>query len=408
MSTAPADLAMLPFLSGGGEMGALMRAHDWASTPLGRPEGWPQPLKTLVGLMHASRQPMFMAWGAAQTWLYNDAFVPILGDKHPRALGRPALAEVWSEAHAVLAPLFARVFGGESVHMDDFGLMLERHGRLEEAHFAFSYTPVREDSGAVAGLFGVCIETTPGIRMQEELRETHRRKDEFLATLAHELRNPLAPLRNALFLTRHPAKDPAKVDALQQMMERQVDQLVRLVDDLLDVSRISQGKIVLRTARVEVNALLDTALEATASTVREAGQAIEVRRPAGGLHLQGDAVRLNQVLCNLIHNAVKFSARGGVIELAAAREGDEIVLRVRDQGVGIPADKLETVFEMFSQLEGALDRAKSGLGLGLPLARKLVQLHGGTICAFSAGEQRGSEFVVRLPLETRDEAGPRR
>ena len=408
MTATPAGRSTLSFLSGGGDMGARMRAHDWLSTPLGAPESWPQPLRTLVGLMHASRQPMFMAWGPAQVWLYNDAFVPILRDKHPGALGRPALAEVWSEAEAVLAPLFARVFRGESVHMDDFGLMLEREGRLEEAHFAFSYTPVRDDSGAVAGLFGVCIETTQGVRMQEELRETHRRKDEFLATLAHELRNPLAPLRNALFLTRQPSSDAARLDSLQRMMERQVEQLVRLVDDLLDISRISQGKIALRLGVVEVSSLVEMAVEGTASSVKEAGQELAVTGPSVAIRLKGDAVRLNQVLCNLINNAVKFSGGGGFIALSAAREGAEIVFRVRDQGIGIPADKLEAIFEMFSQLDGALDRPKSGLGIGLPLARKLVELHGGTLHACSAGPGRGSEFVVRLPLEPGDEPAPRR
>ena len=159
--------------------------------------------------MLASEQPMFMAWGPDQTWLYNDAFVPILGDKHPAALGRAALAEVWSEAREVLAPLFERVFAGEPIHMDDFGLMLDRNGRLEEAHFAFSYTPVRDESGSISGLFGACIETTERQALRaseaqlqvlvEKLREADRRKDEFLAMLAHELRNPLAPLRSALY-----------------------------------------------------------------------------------------------------------------------------------------------------------------------------------------------------------------
>ncbi|AKJ26704.1 PAS domain-containing protein [Caldimonas brevitalea] len=148
-----------PFLRGEGHMAALIRQHDWASTPLGTPSGWPQSLKTLVGLMLASRQPMFMAWGSGQTWLYNDAFVPILGLKHPRALGQAAL-DVWGEARDDLKPLFDRVFGGEPVHMDDISLMLDRRGWPEESHFAFSYTPARDEQDRVAGLFGVCIETT--------------------------------------------------------------------------------------------------------------------------------------------------------------------------------------------------------------------------------------------------------
>ncbi len=147
------------FLDGGGEMGVRIRAHDWNDTPLGPPALWPQTLKTLVGLMLMSRQPMFMAWGAAQIWLYNDAFMPILGGKHPAALGRPAM-DVWTEARADLEPLFQRVFAGEAVHMEDFKLELDRRGRLEEAHFSFSYTPARDETGKVAGLFGACIDVT--------------------------------------------------------------------------------------------------------------------------------------------------------------------------------------------------------------------------------------------------------
>ncbi|HEY0855568.1 MAG TPA: PAS domain-containing protein [Albitalea sp.] len=156
----PPDSAAAPaFLAGGGTMGAAIRAYDWASSPLGAVSRWPQPLRTLVGLMLTSTQPMFMAWGSGRIWLYNDAFVPILGRKHPHALGQPAL-EVWSEARDELAPLFDHVFRGAPVHMNDISLMLDRQGRLEEAHFAFSYTPVRGSAGRVEGLFGTCIETT--------------------------------------------------------------------------------------------------------------------------------------------------------------------------------------------------------------------------------------------------------
>ena len=142
-----------------GAMSALMADYDWEASPIGAPQSWPQALRTLVDLMLASRQPMFIAWGDQQTWLYNDAFIPVLGMKHPQALGAPAM-EVWAEARDVLEPMFARVFNGESVHMDDFALFLDRRGKLEEAHFSFSYTPVRDLDGSVCGLFGACIETT--------------------------------------------------------------------------------------------------------------------------------------------------------------------------------------------------------------------------------------------------------
>jgi PAS domain S-box-containing protein len=383
-------------------MGARIRAFDWLSSPLGAPDRWHPALKTLAGLMLASRQPMFIAWGQAQIWLYNDAFTPIMGAKHPHMLGRPALAEVWSEARVVLDPLFRRVFAGEPVHMDDFGLMLERNGRLEEAHFAFSYTPVRDDDGTVAGLFGACIEITDQV-------VENRRKDEFLATLAHELRNPLAPLRNALLLARHGGQSGN--EALQGMMERQVNHMVRLVDDLLDIARISQGKIELRLAPVDLTAVVDLALETTGPAVRQAGQSVAVTSSPSRVCVKGDALRLAQVVGNLINNAVKFSHPGGTIRVAIAQEGAEAIVRVSDDGIGIPPDKLEEVFEMFAQLDRTLERSGTGLGLGLPLARQLVRMHGGSIAAQSAGPGRGSEFVMRLaaiePVEVAPEPPPR-
>src|SRR5882672_276952 len=149
----------LRFLVGGGDAGARIRAHDWAATPLGPTNDWPPSLRTLVGLLLASQQPMFIAWGAEKIWIYNDPLTPILGDKHPSALGERSDV-VWKEAWDVLKPLFDRVFAGEGVHMGDFGLMLNRHGRLQEAHFSFSYTPIFDERGEVSGLFGACLETT--------------------------------------------------------------------------------------------------------------------------------------------------------------------------------------------------------------------------------------------------------
>ena len=389
------------FLAGGGEMGARMRAFAWDATPLGDPGRWPQALKTLAALMLASRQPMFIAWGREhQVWLYNDAFIPIMGDKHPARLGGHALREVWSEAGEALTPLFDRVFAGEPVRMEDFSLELDRHGRLEEAHFSFSYTPVRDDTGAISGLFGACIEITDSIALrasESRLRDNDRRKDEFLATLAHELRNPLAPLRNALFLMKD-APEAARVQALRAMMERQVDQMVRLVDDLLDVSRITQGKITLRLAPVDIAQVVSSALETAAPAVKKAGCTTRVSMPPAATFVNGDAVRLTQVLSNLINNAAKFSDEGAPIDVVVEVDGAHVAVSVADRGIGIAPDKLDEIFEMFSQLHGSLERSKSGLGLGLPLARRLVELHGGTLVAASAGEGCGSVFSARLPL----------
>jgi signal transduction histidine kinase len=390
------------FLASGGEMGERLRAFEWAATPLGDPESWPQELKTLVALMLGSRQPMFIAWGREhQVWLYNDAFIPIMGDKHPSRLGTHALGHVWSEAREALTPLFDRVFAGEPVRMEDFSLELDRNGRRAEAHFSFSYTPVRDDDGRVCGLFGACIEITDSIALrasEARLRDNDRRKDEFLATLAHELRNPLAPLRNAIFLLKD-AQDAGRVQALREMMERQVDQMVRLVDDLLDVSRITQGKITLRRERVDMARVVSSALETAAPAVKKAGCTARAALPDQAAVVNGDPVRLTQVLSNLINNAAKFSERGSTIDIASTVEEGHVVISVTDHGIGIAPGKLEEIFEMFTQLDGSLERSKSGLGLGLPLARRLVELHGGTLQAASAGEGRGSVFTARLPLE---------
>src|SRR5579872_2990527 len=175
-----------------GAMSSMMMAYDWATSPLGSPKTWSQPLKTVVGLMLASRQPMFIAWGPEKTWLYNDAFVPILGGKHPVALGAPAM-EVWGEAREVLEPMFTRVFNGESVQMDDFTLFLDRRGKLEEAHFSFSYTPVRDTEGNVGGLFGACIETTMKVIAERQALADRQR----LATLFEQAPTFMAFLTGA-------------------------------------------------------------------------------------------------------------------------------------------------------------------------------------------------------------------
>jgi signal transduction histidine kinase/ActR/RegA family two-component response regulator len=281
-------------------------------------------------------------------------------------------------------------------------------GPVEERLLTFIFEPVLDESGQVTGIFCEGSDLTEMHRAQQALRESEarlreadRRKDEFLAMLAHELRNPLAPLRNALYLARTGAAaggPSGQGQVLHGMMERQVNQMVRLVDDLLDVARITQGKIALRMEPVEVARVVASAVETTAPTAKQAGHEIAVSLPSFPLYVQGDAVRLTQVLSNLINNAVKFSQPGEGIELTVAREGGEVLLAVKDRGMGIPADKLEEVFEMFSQLDRSLERSRTGLGLGLALARQIVRMHGGTIRASSAGPGRGSEFTVRIPV----------
>jgi PAS domain S-box-containing protein len=230
-----------------------------------------------------------------------------------------------------------------------------------------------------------------------ELRETDRRKDEFLAVLAHELRNPLAPLRNGLQIMRTLEGDASAADRTHQMMERQLRQMVRLIDDLLDLSRVTEGKLELRKERVDLASIIDSAVDVSGPVIEEAGQELSVVLPTEPVVLEADAVRLTQVFSNLLHNSAKHAGRGARITLSAIRDGDEVVVTVKDTGIGIPADMLDKLFEPFTQLPEASDGGRGGLGIGLTLVKQLVAMHGGTVQARSEGMGRGSEFIVRLP-----------
>jgi PAS domain S-box-containing protein len=235
--------------------------------------------------------------------------------------------------------------------------------------------------------------------LYQELRQADRRKDEFLATLAHELRNPLAPLRNGLSILKLIGDGNRQVTGQTlAMMDRQLAQMVRLIDDLLDVSRITRGRLELRKERVELAAVLHDAVESTRPLIESLGHEIAVTLPAEPLLLEADSTRLAQLFSNLLNNAAKYTERGGRIWLTAEQQGDEAIVRVRDTGIGIPREKLLDVFEMFEQVDPSLDRSRGGLGIGLTLVKRLVELHGGRVEAHSDGLGRGTELVVCLPL----------
>jgi signal transduction histidine kinase len=234
---------------------------------------------------------------------------------------------------------------------------------------------------------------------EEALRDADRRKDEFLATLAHELRNPLAPIRNALEIMRLASEKPESVNKARGMMERQVAQMVRLIDDLLDVSRITRGKLQLVTERVELSAIIESAVEISRPQIEKAELKLSVTGPGREVWLTADRVRLAQVLSNLLNNAAKYTEPGGQVSLVAEYRDSEAVIRVRDTGIGIPPDLLPRVFELFTQVDRSLNRSQGGLGIGLALVRRLVEMHGGRVAAHSDGPGRGAEFVVRIPVE---------
>ncbi|WP_313705992.1 ATP-binding protein [Massilia sp.] len=696
----------LAFASDGGEMGAVLRGLDWRASPLGPLAGWPQPLRTAVGIMLGSSQPMYVAWGPQLCLLYNDAYRQILGARalHPeRILGQPFRA-VWADIWETIEPMLAAARRGEPFQVEDHPFVLMRNGYPEQMYASLSLSAVRDERGAIAGVFCACTETTakvasqaerdaalaelaaskekleiaadaaqlgmfefgmqtgevvwsprtrehyglppdamptvytlnealhpkdrervgtrfrallapPGaalegvyadefrtigrldgrerwisvrgrmirdaagralrligttlditerrrveerlrlldeigeatriaaepaaimeeatrllgehlgvtrvayadvepdndrftirhdwreagaassagvysldlfgsratsnlrvgrtlliddvdselsagdgfemfnrigikaiiccplvkqgrlvammavhqrhprawtegevalveavvercwahierVRSTEALREADRRKSEFLATLAHELRNPLAPIRNGLELLRLAANKPETQATVRAMMERQVGHMVHLINDLLDIARVSSGKLVLKTEPVTLEAVVAGAVETSLPLVEAAGHALSVRLPETPVPLEVDRIRISQVLSNLLSNAAKYTPRGGRIAVEARVEDGQAVIAVSDTGIGIAAESLPAVFDMFTQVARSIDRSRGGLGIGLALVRHLVQLHGGSVTAASPGPGLGSSFTVRLPLGT--------
>ena len=254
-----------------------------------------------------------------------------------------------------------------------------------------------EDEAILLQLAAIAAAGIENARLYEQLRDQDRRKDEFLATLAHELRNPLAPIRTGLTLLRLVPTLGATVKP-REIMERQVEHMVRLIDDLLDVSRITSGKVQLKIERIEVRAILNAALELSRPLIEEKRHALSVYTPKESLFLNVDATRMAQVVSNLLNNAAKYTPDGGRIELSVAVEGDAALIQVGDNGVGLAAQALPKVFELFTQVGKTLDRSQGGLGIGLALVQRLVEMQGGQVSAESAGLGQGSRFLVRLPL----------
>jgi PAS domain S-box-containing protein len=259
-------------------------------------------------------------------------------------------------------------------------------------------SPLKSSDGRVQHWFGTCTDITAQQDAEEALRRADRRKDEFLATLAHELRNPLAPIRTCVELLRHGAPLPAGAERARTIIERQSNHLNRLIDDLLDVSRINEGKVQLRTERVSLVACMEDALQTVTDPVDGAAHRLDIDLPEDPLWARADPVRVTQAFVNLLSNAVKFTPPGGRIAVRASREGAQASFRIIDAGIGIEPAHLAGIFEMFAQVTPAMQRTQGGLGIGLALVRGFVDLHGGTVEARSSGLGQGSEFIVKLPL----------
>jgi signal transduction histidine kinase len=520
------------------QVGQLFIDTDWTSTPLGPVQQWPQSLRIAVSICLNSRFPMFVWWGADHINIYNDAYAPMLGKKHPSAMGRPARA-AWDDIWPSLAPQVEGVMQrGEPSWNERVLLVTERNGFAENAWFTWSYSPIYKEDGTIGGLFCAVSEETARVQAEAErdrlmreaqdaarslrawfdnapgfiallrgpdyvfemvnkayhqlvghqrrmeglpvfeaipealdqgykelldgvvrtgtafvgrgmrflaerepgapptetfvdliyqpvldsqgrvsgifvqghdvteqvlavnaLQEADHRKDEFVATLAHELRNPLAPIRQAAMVAKSDKADDARKRWAMDIIERQVSHMALLLDDLLDVSRISRGKLDLRRATVELRDVVQAAIETARPAIDAKEHHLQLTLPADPVSLVADRLRLAQVLANLLSNAAKYTDKGGRIELLAGLEEGELVLRVRDNGIGLALESQRIIFEMFSQVSSALERSEGGLGIGLALSRGLVALHGGRLEVFSAGLGQGAEFRVMLPLQ---------
>jgi len=274
----------------------------------------------------------------------------------------------------------------------------------KETVVSYNATTFHDRERKLRGVFAAARDVTERKRYEKSLQEADRRKNEFLAMLAHELRNPLAPMRNALQIMRLtvsrdvPRPEDEAIRSASAMMDRQVSQMVRLVDDLLDVSRITRGAIELRRTRTELSSAIHHAVEAARPQYKSMEHTLIVTLPREPMYINADPTRLAQVLGNLLNNACKYTLKGGQMRLTAERDDHQVIIRLQDNGIGIAAEELPRIFEMFVQIDTSLERSASGLGIGLTLVQSLVEMHQGTVHVHSAGLGHGSEFVVRLPI----------
>ncbi|MBB3950287.1 hybrid sensor histidine kinase/response regulator [Aureimonas jatrophae] len=398
------------FLSGEGEMADRMRSADWTATPLGPPAGWPRPLKTMVSLMLASRQPMFLAWGRENgIMLYNDPYIALLQSKHPTAFGQ-RFRETWGEIWDEIGPLVDRVFAGGSVHYDDIALQVERNGRLEEAHFAFSYTPVYGDDGEVAGLFGACNETTSQILAErakmealQAAEEANLAKSQFLANMSHELRTPLSAIIGYSEMLIEEAEEGAVAGDLVRdirKIESNARHLLGLINDVLDLSKVESGKMDLYAETFDVAEIVaDVAATARALAEKKDNRLeIELAGEVGTMH--SDITKLRQVLLNLLSNAAKFT-QAGTITLRAERLGGTLVFSVSDTGIGMTPEQLERLFQRFAQADASTTRRFGGTGLGLSLTKAFSEMLGGHVSVESRPGE-GSTFRLTVPAQLPD------
>ena len=333
---------------------------------------------------------------------WNRAATRIFGYEPHEVIGKPITIIIPPELHGEEREILAKLGRGERIdHFDT--VRVTKDGR--RIAISLTVSPVRAADGRVIAASKVARDISgrklaeQRLRQSEEaLRLADRRKDEFLALLAHELRNPLAPIRYALAANKKPGRTPEQCRRAEEIIERQVTHMSRLLDDLLDISRITRGALELKKTRTELTSVVGAAIETARPILDEKHHRLLLDLPSQPVELEADVVRLAQIFSNLLINAAKYTDPGGRIQLRALQQDTEVIVSVSDNGIGIAAEMLPQVFNMFFQSDSALGRAEGGLGVGLSLVRGLLALHGGSVEARSEGPGRGSEFIVRLPL----------
>jgi PAS domain S-box-containing protein len=338
-----------------------------------------------TGLTHCSRDLRYLE--------ANPAYAQIAGVPLQEIIGHPIVEVMGEEGLETIRPYVDRVLSGESVLYERFVPFSASGPRF--LHVA--YTPLRDFDGSVGGWIASVTDVTARWKAEECLKAAGRQKDEFLAMLAHELRNPLASISNASELLRRAFAPEPKARRALAILQRQISQLTHLVDDLLDVSRIAQGRINLAKETIEIGAVIDQAVETVQPLVKEKLHRLNLRKPFSPVYVSGDFARLVQSFGNILHNAAKYTDTGGEIDVDVQELNGDLTIAVRDSGVGIAPELLPNVFDLFVQSPRTLDRSQGGLGIGLTIVKRLIQMHGGTVSAKSAGPGSGSTFTIHLP-----------
>ncbi|MGH7520236.1 MAG: ATP-binding protein [Gemmatimonadales bacterium] len=392
-------------VGGAGRMGGgstTLLCHERCVTARGAPSGLPvagqaaEDSRALLAAIVESSDDAIVSKtleGIITSW--NGGAQRLFGYTSDEAIGRHIQMLIPDDRQGEEEMILSRLRRGERIdHYET--VRVTKDGRPIDISITIS--PVRNLAGDVIGASKVARDITLQKRVQRELEEADERKNEFLALLAHELRNPLGPIRHAVKILRARTPNPEELQWATSIIDRQTEHMTRLVEDLLDVSRITRGTIELRRERVDVATVLKAAVEASNALIERARHQLRVSYPAEPLFVEGDITRLTQIVANLLDNAAKYTDPGGQIWLSAGREGETAVISVKDTGIGIPSELLPRIFDMFTQAGVSLDRAQGGLGVGLALVERLVKLHGGTVAAHSSGVGKGSQFTIRLPL----------